>query len=272
MNDESSAVPSCIFCGQPFGPGRERSKEHAAPKWCRELVPDLGPAQHTQVVKTVDGITTEDRGIRNPFTTTINDVCEPCNTGWMHELEEASKGLLTHFIRGDSRNMAVFRQVLAATWASKTIMVWESVSPENRAIPLDELRRLYGTQRPGARLQVWTCHFAGTEPHSFRHTAGRAVSQGTDLPDDAKGYLAALSVGQLGMVVHGHNMPIPAQLTFPPQLQPCLVQIWPPVQEVVRWPPSVALDEVGMDAIVDALGPFEEPSTIEPGAKTPETE
>jgi hypothetical protein len=255
-------VADCMFCGQPFGPERERSKEHAAPQWCRDLLPNRGPAQHTRVVKTPDGTTHEDRGNRDPFSTTVNDVCKPCNTGWMHELEEASRGLLGHFIQGDSRNMRLFRQVLAATWGVKTAMVWESVSPEQRAITPDDLRRLYATQRPGARQQVWVGHFAGAEPHSFRHTAGQAIADGTGLPENAKGYLAALSIGQLAMVVYGHTMDIPARFAFPPQLQTCLLQIWPPVQEVVRWPPPVALNEDGLDAIVSALGPFDEPSEM----------
>lgn len=266
-------MAECIFCGRPFGPQRQRSKEHAAPQWCRDLVPNLGAAHHTLVVRTADGTTETDRGLRDPFTTTVNDICIQCNTGWMHELEEASKPILSHLIQDDARNLQFYRQVLAATWAVKTAMVWESVNPEYRAIPSDEMRRLHATQRPGARQRVWIGRCSGAEPHSARQVAGFLVGPlGEDYPGGPHSYLVALTIGQLALAVYGHTMALPAQFVFPPQFESSLVQIWPPVHEVVAWPPPASLDEGGLDACVQALGSFQEPpSTPEPDLETPET-
>jgi hypothetical protein len=251
-------VDKCIFCDEPFGSGRPRSGEHAAPNRCAELVPDIGPAQHDMVIEEADGTTVEDHGLRNPFTTIAGDVCEPCNTGWMHELEESCKGLLGHLIQGHPRKIRFWRQMLSATWAVKTALVMESVHPQHQEIPPVVFHTFHRTQRAEARQQVWIGHFAGSEPHSFRRTAGRLVgASGTEDGDDAHGYLVALSIGQLALVVYGHVMPTPANFTLPDELDRKLIHIWRPLYEVVSWPPAESLVEADLDAIVSALGPME---------------
>jgi hypothetical protein len=251
-------VASCIFCDEQFGPGRKRSQEHAAPKWCAKLVPDQGPAQHDVVVEEADGTTIENNGLRDPFTTVAGDVCEPCNTGWMHELEDSCEVLLGHLIQGHARKIRFWRQMLAATWAVKTALVWESVYPRLRTIPPDVFHTLHRTQRAEARQQVWLGQFAGAEPYSFRRGAGHVIdAEGSDNPDGAHGYLVALTVGQLALIVYGHVMPVPAYRTLPSEFESKLVHIWRPTLEVAYWPPPETLTETDLDLIVTSLGPFE---------------
>jgi hypothetical protein len=250
-------VDTCIFCGEPFGPNRPRSKEHAAPQWCGELLPNLGKAQHTQIIETVEGRAEADRGLRDPFTTVAKDVCRPCNTGWMAELEEWAKPCLAAPITGQRRVLRYWRQACVASWAVKTAMVWECLSPQNRTIPLDVLRMFHGTQRPGARQQVWIGHYIDTEPHTFQRVAAHGVGIAPlrpDVPDEAHAYLVALSVGQLAFVVYGHTFPIPQPFTMPAEFATRLIPIWPPEQEVVEWPPSDGVDYAGLEACVRSLG------------------
>lgn len=160
-------MADCVFCGEPFGPSRQRSHEHAVPKWCAELLADRGAAYHTLIAQTEAGVKTVDQGLRNPFTTTLNEVCKPCNEGWMHELEQSSESLLSHLIQGDSRRLRFWRQALVATWACKTAMVWECLAGEHRATPIERLRELHRTQRPPDKHQVWFGRYlARTRTHS----------------------------------------------------------------------------------------------------------
>jgi len=251
-------MTTCIFCGEPFGPQRPRSKEHAAPEWCRKLLPDLGPAQHTFIIETADGREELDHGERDPFTTVCGDVCRACNNGWMHELEESTEALLSRMIQGGSRNVRYWRQTLAATWAVKTAMVWDAVSPKDRTIPLDVLRSFHRMQRLNLRQQVWTGRYVGTQPHhSFRRTAAHVVgpvSGGSDDPQDAHAYVVALTVGQLAFVVFGHVLAVPFNFSLPEQIAPRLEPIWPPTHEVVKWPPSDAVDDTALEDLVRSLG------------------
>ena len=246
-------MDSCIFCGEPFGPERPRSNEHAAPKWCGKLLPKRGVARHTQFVHTEDGVQTEDWGLRNPFTTTLNDVCKPCNEGWMDELEKACQDILGHLIQGHARSVRFWRQSLIATWACKTAMVWECLAGEHRAMPMTALRELHVTQRPPAKHQVWFGQYSGDEPHSFRHAAGRAF--GEPDPEQGHGYLVAIGIGQLVFVVFGHGFES-ISATPTNELATRLVQVWPPVNEVAAFPPPEPLDDGGLDATVRALGTF----------------
>lgn len=271
----------CIFCGEPFGPDRKRSDEHAAPKWCAELLPPVAPAErpeHAFVLETVEGRQEFFRGVRDPFTTVAEDVCERCNTGWMEELEDWAKRWLSKPIVGEPRTLRYWRQVCAASWAVKTAMVWELVEQQHRTVPLELLRIFHVLQRPGGRQQVWLGHYQGTEPHnSFRRTAAYFIGHEPDGPEDPKdahGYLLAVTIGQLALVVFGHvlsmapysigdTLPgIALESQFPSQL----VQIWPLVHEVVRWPPAASLDDAGMDAIVRSLGQPIKPYSQAPDA------
>ena len=249
----------CVFCDEPFGPDRPRSKEHAAPKWCGKLLPNLGPAQHAAVIQEADRTTVEDHGIRNPFTTVAKDICEPCNTGWMHELEESCEVLVGHFIQGHPRNIRFWRQMLTATWAVKTALAWESVHPKHRTLPPAVFHTLHRTQRAEARQQVWMGHFLGREPHSFRRAAGSL--EGSDDPESTHGYLIALTLGQLALIIYGHVMATPASRSLPSEFDSKLIHIWRPGHEVVSWPPPDGLIEVDLDAIVSTLGPLIGPKT-----------
>ncbi len=251
-------MPDCIFCGQSFSRDRKQSEEHAAPKWCRDLVPSHGPAEHILVVETADGLKEEHRGLADPFTTVAEDVCVPCNTGWMEELENWAECWLTKPIRGERRVLRYWRQACAAAWAVKTAMVWESVEPEHRVIPLDILRSFRQLQSPSRRQQVWIGHYSGTEPHPFRRTGGFVIGsmpEGSGDPEYAHAYLVALGVGDLAFVVFGHLLPMRLpDFAFPQHLGSKIIQIWPPMQEVVTWPPAGALDDADLDAIVRSLG------------------
>jgi hypothetical protein len=176
----------------------------------------------------------------------------------MHELEESCKGTLGELIQGGTRNLSYWRQALAATWAVKTAMVWESVSSKDRTIPLEVLHSFHQTQRLNLRQQVWTGRYVGSQPdHSFRRIAAHVVGPvkgGSSNPQDAHAYVVALSVGQLAFVVFGHLLGVPIQFNVPEDLGSKLVPIWPPEREVVAWPPSDTLDDSAVINVLTSLG------------------
>jgi hypothetical protein len=270
-------VDRCIFCGELFGPGRKRSDEHAAPRWCAKFLPPIDPEEqqpeHCFVLETAEGRQEHYRGNRDPFTTVAEDVCEPCNTGWMEELEDWAERWLAKPLTGQRRALRYWRQVCAASWAIKTVMVWELVEPQFRTVPMEVLRIFHRLQRPGGRQQVWLGRYQGEQPHhSFRRMAAHVLPRynpgGSNDPQNAHGYLLVVTIGELALVVFGHLLPmppvgpddplpgIPLEDQFPSQL----IQIWPFIHEVVDWPPPKVIDDAGLEAIVWALGvPWDQP-------------
>lgn len=263
-------MESCIFCAQPFSKTRRRSEEHAAPKWCRELVPTAGRREHVFFVEAGEGPQELFRGVRDPFTTVASNVCVACNTGWMEEMEEWAKRWLTHPIEGRERTLRRWRQVLTASWAVKTALVWESVEPKHRSMPPRVAHDFHVMQRPGTRQSVWIGRYAGKQPHPLFRSAGffpPRDEEGSDGPQHADLYVIAFAIGHFACVVFGHvlrgGMPgvRSHDLVFPEHLDAKLVRVWPAVHEVVRWPPASALDDADLAATVRLRPP-------EPDAKT----
>lgn len=50
-----------------------------------------------------------------PFDLVVRDVCEECNTGSMHELEEAAEPVLTPMLRDEPRVLSATDQHTIAT-------------------------------------------------------------------------------------------------------------------------------------------------------------
>lgn len=204
---------------------------------------------------TAEGMRIEHRGLKNPFTAVAENVCEPCNNGWMQELEASSEQLLTQFILGHPRRIRYWRQVLSATWAVKTALVWDAVSPEDRAVPLQDFRILHRAQRPTGANQVWVGQYSGEDPHSFRRTAAHVIGVTDTDPGTAHAYLIVITVGQLAFAVLGQwVIRPPYTYPMPDGLDSSLVPIWPPADEIVSWPPPASLDDAGLEACVRSLG------------------
>jgi hypothetical protein len=251
-----------MFCDQPFGPERRRSAEHGFPRWIADEVGRVDPAPHYLGLRTPDGTSVADHGTRAPFTTTVRDVCEVCNTGWMSELESAAKPVLGPLIRGETQRLGFWRQMLAATWATKTAMVLEQLVPLERGIPLDYVHGLRAYQCPPLlRQQVWIGRYSGDQPHAFGHAAGRGGERTVEEPNPRDGYIynATLTAGQLAFHIFGHTFKPRLVQRLPEYFVPRLVQIWPLVNEVVSWPPSSRLQDEDLEALATSVGSVDGP-------------
>ena len=256
---------SCIFCGQDFGPGRKRSAEHVFPRWIADEVGHFDPAPHYLGLRTPDGTSVADHGTRGPFTTTVRDVCAVCNTGWMSELEGAAKPILGPLIRGQPQKLGFWRQMLAATWATKTAMTLECLVPLERGIPIDYVRGLRAYQCPPLlRQQVWIGRYSGGDPHSFAHSAGRGGERTPQEPNPQDEYIynATLTVGELAFQIFGHTFKPRLVQRVPDELTSSVTQIWPLVNEVASWPPPSALENKDLEHLANSIGRLpDEPDT-----------
>lgn len=251
-------IANCIFCDQKFGPGRRRSDEHAAPQWCGELLPKRGQAQHEYIRMTPEGLTRTDHGLRDPFTTVCRGVCEPCNTGWMGELEKAVQPFLGPMIQGQAYSLSFWRQVTAAIWATKTVMVWDSVVPQYKQIPPLLLHRLRATQHLNVRQQVWIGRYNNPENSHHLYRQANAYHVGK-IQDVAGAHMSFLVIGELAFFVFGHVESEPLSCPMPPGLDRKMLRVWPPKHEQITWPPPEPLtdeDSMKLFRALDLLRPW----------------
>jgi hypothetical protein len=254
----SKKMANCIFCKGRFGRERKRTTEHAFPKWIGELL-HAGDEQGSHLIykSTSTGLASKDVGYRSPFTDTVRQVCEPCNNGWMHELEDASKAILARMILGGSRDLRYWRQVMVAAWAIKTAMVLDFLSSDNRAFSDDLLESFHETQRPSLWQQVWIGSYADGSPHTL--SCSRAVRTEDDGPSPKQIdlYTVTFSVGQLAFHIVGHSPgPDVLRRQVPKALQSSLIPIWPPEREVVSFPPTTALKNNELLQLLQTFGPL----------------
>lgn len=146
----------CIFCngGHPF------SQEHVLPEWIAQLL-ELGRVEVSRTI--MDG--PQDRWQKiGTFGHTIGDVCECCNTGWMSDLEDLSKPILSSMILPRERRrieLSPDEQVVLASWLWKIAILHESVSTE-KYFNEDERQALRrGDSPPSENVLMWISKYVG---------------------------------------------------------------------------------------------------------------
>lgn len=85
-------------------------------------------------------------------------VCEPCNSGWMSSLEDATKTILAPLILDGASHVRLSRENLLtlATWATKSWMAYALLSgPQQNPFTTEEYRSMAADPRPLDRSQLW---------------------------------------------------------------------------------------------------------------------
>lgn len=234
---------ACIFCTLPA-----TSKEHVFAEWLHSVlddVRDIVAPGRTPVVR-------HERG-DEPMRTWIDlrnlrvrHVCEECNNGWMSELENCAKPILTPLILGKPCVLNRLDQFTLASWAIKTAMVFEATRVSGRSFYTPEERRhLLDTSVPPPRTSVWLAQYRGDLG---------AYCKAEDLDSHVDGsfhrldfYVTTMSFGRLVVQVSSGHIPRSvgaAQTMWVDQSRgpwdAAARRIWP-VTDSVSWPPRVSL-------------------------------
>jgi len=159
-------MATCCFCGQTG----KLSREHVWPKWLRkwpayeaglqsfgtgqsvreEPVSSLDPDGRIQV--SMANVGQESQYL--PFVTV--PVCSNCNNGWMSQLEQGAKRVLTPLIEGRSHDLNVPDQHLLTFWAVKCFFAYASVfHPQNLPFATEELGALRQRRQAPDGCVVW---------------------------------------------------------------------------------------------------------------------
>lgn len=152
MSDPVRQLPrACIFCGGP-----KPTREHVLPVWITAVLPGKGSFFFEQQGKRWSS---KDAG------KTVKGVCASCNNGWMSQLENEAKPLLTPAIRGEPLALSVADQRIVATWAAKTALMSELgrlVAPAE-FVSRQEHQHLFLHRVPAPGTYVWMAGCRGTK-------------------------------------------------------------------------------------------------------------
>ena len=247
---------TCIFCGQR----KAGSDEHVISQWVRERL------QITSPVTTLVRPSGEQHV--DPFWTVKlrRTVCEDCNNGWMHELEDnVSPFLGPMLVHERSVDLDAEEQRDLARWAVMKVLLLELAMrqqhPRRRPTrgygPSEvELAWLYGKDEPPPRCRVWLGAFDGQnrQPGTTQARLFPVPAEDSTL---LPAHVTTLTIGQVLFqtfsldFVAADQHKVPAFDAHPPEpFAQALTRIWPVEHQIVHWPQEYYITPDILDRVV----------------------
>ena len=228
-------MPSCGFCGS-----EGQSQEHLWAGWLGRLILESrarSGQKNFRVQMERAGKTTEYPN--KDLELTVGMPCEPCNNGWMSNLENDVKSFMRDMaFRGGRTLLDEDRQLKLVRWLVKTAMVNEFTGASAEVKYFTEAERLAFKERFSipANVWIWIARYDGALPlHSIQ-------LRGSSAPPVPTAY--SLTFGSNFLV---------AQLFACRDLDFCryaeatkgsrLQQLYPAPGAWISWPPEKTLDD-----------------------------
>lgn len=199
------------------------TNEHVLPTW---LLGVIGPL-NGQIVHRYEG--PPGSGILREWSANdpdikVQSVCEPCNTGWMSQLETAVKPILIPLIKGQSRVLPAPESTLLTRWFLKTVLMLELAGERTQRVAPPTLEEwVRNNVLPKAGITLWVG--AAQQPSGIA-TAGRSAQTqlGSESPHD--GWMFTIILEHLVLVALATSSGArPPRLSLP--LANALSQAWP---------------------------------------------
>lgn len=239
----------CIFCGD-IADGHE----HLLPEWLQRVLPADQPVVH---FREEGGVETPSWR-RKPFREKAKFVCERCNHGWMSDLENEAKPVLSPAITR-SRLPCEFdlvAQWVAARWAVKTNYVMQASLPIAPAIQPTLLMLNF---KPPPQVTVWIGSHARSREDPINSCYLQKPLELHVASDESAdgavnfGYMSFLAVGGISFLIVEHRFDsyVECVLGADNPFADMFVKLWPRSRKILLWPPTVMADREYLDVLFD---------------------
>jgi hypothetical protein len=250
---------TCMFCGLT----RPTSIEDVIPKWVRYA---LDPTFGVTVRAEPGNVTAR---MQHLVVTLHGMVCEACNTGWMHDLEEKVKPFLKPLlVNTHGADLDLTQQRDLARWAVMKVLLMEHVMRQKHSqlrttvgyVPSEpELAWLMAEACPPPRSRVWLGAFDPQGTYTVK-TQARLLKS---VPQPGGGnpvasHMTTLTIGSVLLQAFTTNFVLADAQSLPeydadppwPYSQ-ALTRIWPAKQQVTHWPPTQYVDPDAFERVVN---------------------
>jgi hypothetical protein len=166
----------------------------------------------------------------------------------MSDLETQASQLIAPMVEGTGRTLSPDDHAFVAVWGIKTVMIWQTIYPDSRAIPLEDYRWLREKLTPPPQTRVRIGRYVGTGLPFFGFGQENLFEKST--PEVAPGELtphghrSVLSAGQLIYEVLRAD-DLDANQPFQRLTGNALIDLWPGIGPSY-WPPRLAFDDLRM--------------------------
>jgi hypothetical protein len=105
-----------------------------------------------------------------PFDSTVNSVCNECNSGWMNSLENQAESSLVELFYARRKFPSAENLEVLAFWAVKTAAVNALKHRDNLpGFPIDHYSTMRTELKPPPFTYIWYCHTAFNQNTYFRY-------------------------------------------------------------------------------------------------------
>ena len=243
----------CLFCDRSAD-----SREHGWSNWILTLLRhDETTTSHFQSVRG-----DERRSWFGPNADLVfKRVCEVCNNGWMSELESETKPVVAPMIGPQARaqRLDTLAQITIASWATKMAMVFDCGRTDRELFYSQHERETFREHLlPPSFTRVWIAGYVGPTVGGYcRGYTVPGVAKHVDRPDGPPMQIdvevTTLAAGAFAFQIVTARNPSPTDNTVlhvaPQPIHPwpdVCHQIWPVVNDEIRWPPPITLDDVNI--------------------------
>jgi hypothetical protein len=237
----------CLFCSN-----NANSLEDAWPHW---MTNQFKASQLSEAQLERRGIKHKPWRVHQPELK-VRYVCQPCNNGWMSQLESQAKHFLQPLLIGEHCSLDISGKTTVALWSLKTSMVLEALDqPSKRAYTQQEREQLRTQCAIPWRTSVWLA--SSINPSIFLSCKNRHLN--ADDEKNISGVSITMAFAHLVLQVLTIRVPPDVgpttQVTTNVRRGPwdqATVQIWPAKPIQTEWPPQLGLNsEWGIDALAD---------------------
>jgi hypothetical protein len=221
-------MKECAFCPNTAG----LSLEHVVSDWMNELF--VGPVKARMADSA--GFLREWSSAQLDWTVKV--VCEPCNNGWMSDIEgKHAKPVMTPLIKGETLVPVGSSEAHSlALFAFKTAVILDHANRRDKA-PFFSSRMRYGFRRhlaiPGT-VQMWLCGYDGHRNSMRVQVVYHEGELGPAYPIQM--YVLTFGIGCLVFQVLSAKHFGSIGLAPPPGFERLAVPFWPEVIPGFVWP------------------------------------
>lgn len=244
----ASESRTCLFCGSDG----KLTSEHVIPRWVGR---EMGDADTTiESVREWGGERRVHLVRGDRPNATYSGICLTCNSGWLSDLEDAAKAVLTPLCRGRPTELDRQGRETLATWALKTALLLDVAQPTGlRYATPHQYRWLFAKKRPWPGCRVW---IAGYGPGGAGVFSLRGFAEPAPLPPhrEVKAFVGTLAIGVLVIEVFGYPLLEDVAMYVGPVWSSLFIPVWQDAPERVGWPPDDALTENGLAELREGHG------------------
>lgn len=245
----------CIFCG---GPGL--TKQHVWSDMLKSMIPrepswNQSRNRYIYGAKGISKAQTKKVHRGDLLTKKFRKVCESCNSGWISEIEDRLKPVLSKLIEGSKIAITPEQQADLAIWITISTIMAEYTDPDSQVIPEQDCIYIYEHRRPPDEWLIRFGHYLGSEyfPRAYRHTYGK-ISDFPFTENSVKGDANyQISLHYLGQVIFQVGSSYISGKGIKERFKPGQfgeIELWPGNGQSIEWPPKSAIGDAAATAML----------------------